>query len=62
MRPLVARYEPAAILTSVDLPAPFGPITAVMTPARIVSETSSIAVLAPNRLVTWSNTSIVTLR
>ncbi len=35
------------MLTRVDLPAPFGPITAVMMPGLTSKETSSIAFSAP---------------
>ena len=38
--------------SSVDLPAPFGPIRQVSDPAAIASETSSTALTAPNDLVT----------
>ena len=43
-------------LKSVVLPAPFAPITARRSPAATDSETSSIAVSAPNRRVTPSRT------
>ena len=33
----------------VDLPAPFGPMTAWMVPGATVNETSESAVMAPNR-------------
>ena len=47
------------MLTRVDFPAPFGPMTAVIRPGSTSKDTSSIDVTAPNRLVTWSNRSII---
>ena len=58
MRPELTRYDPAAMLTRVDLPAPFGPMMDVTCPGAIASETSSMATSAPKRLLTRSKTSI----
>src|SRR5206468_9511233 len=41
---------------SVDLPAPFSPIKAWISPARSSSEISSFASTPGNRFVTWSMT------
>src|ERR1700733_9059332 len=41
--------SPLRILTMVDLPAPFSPISARTSPASIAKETSSRAVVAPYR-------------
>src|SRR6478736_5749950 len=41
-------------LKTVVLPAPFGPISAVISPRRTSNETSSTAVRPPKRMVKWS--------
>src|SRR5690348_15369123 len=48
--------NPAMMPKSVVLPAPFGPIKAVISPSRATSDASSTAVRPPNRLVTpWTS-------
>ena len=44
--PRVGRMTPATTLSSVDLPAPFSPITPSDSPARIANDTPSTAVKA----------------
>ena len=50
MEPLSCRTSPATCLMTVDLPAPFGPISAWISPGRKSSVTSSLATTAPKRL------------
>jgi hypothetical protein len=52
MRPLSGRLTPAAIFASVDLPAPFAPISATTSPRPIARSTSSSACVAPNHFDT----------
>ena len=46
------RWKPEMHPSSVDFPAPFGPIRQVREPAAMSSETSSTALTAPNAFVT----------
>src|SRR5262245_39730022 len=55
-RPAVGGKSPVAALNSVVLPAPLAPISARRSPAPTESETSSIALSAPNVRVTPSST------
>src|SRR5262245_8526816 len=55
-RPAVGGKSPVTALKSVVLPAPFAPISARRSPAATESETSSIALSAPNVRVTPSST------
>src|ERR1700680_3241867 len=57
MRPLVGRWKPLMIENSVVLPAPFGPINAVIRPFAADSVARSTASKPPNRLVTVSTSS-----
>src|SRR5580693_4244366 len=57
MRPLPGIRNPLIIANKVVLPAPFGPIRAVMRPAWILSETLSTASNPPKRLLTPSTRS-----
>ena len=50
--PLSGTILPATILNSVDLPAPFGPISPVTDPRRTESEQLLTAVSPPKRLLT----------
>ena len=50
--PLSGTSSPAMIRSSVDLPEPDGPSSAVSDPSGISSETSSSATKSPNVLVT----------
>src|ERR1700733_2567693 len=52
MRPLLGARNPLIIANKVVLPAPFGPIRAVMRPGCTVSETLSTARNPPKRLLT----------
>src|SRR5215469_13678675 len=49
--PASARYTPARILIRVDLPAPFSPSSAWISPSRTSKSTLSRALLAPNALI-----------
>src|SRR3954462_4114288 len=51
IEPEVTTRSPESRLISVDLPAPFGPITAWISPVRTSSETSATACSPPNRFV-----------
>src|SRR5215510_5850098 len=57
MRPALGGWKPLMMENSVVLPAPFGPIRAVMWPASMASETSSTASSPPKRLPTRSSRS-----
>src|SRR5271170_5245321 len=57
MRPLLGARNPLIIANKVVLPAPFGPIRAVMRPAWTLSETLSTASNPPKRLLTPSTRS-----
>src|SRR5262252_308653 len=59
--PLVGSNSPVRILMKVDLPAPFGPVTAYRRPAIKVVVTSSNKTRPPKRIVTFS-TEIITLQ
>src|SRR5262245_37286366 len=48
MRPAVGRSTPVRQLKNVDLPAPFGPMTARISPRRTSTETSRSAASPPN--------------
>ena len=50
MEPLSCLISPATCLMTVDLPAPFGPISAWISPGKRSSVTSSLATTAPKRL------------
>src|SRR5580704_9834580 len=52
MRPLLGARNPLIMANKVVLPAPFGPIRAVMRPASTSSETLSTASNPPKRLLT----------
>src|SRR6185436_6266918 len=52
-RPLEGGRSPASMLMSVDLPAPFGPITACSSPMRASSETSLTAAKPPKWRVSF---------
>src|SRR6516225_2620872 len=63
MCPSVGRRNPEMIENSVVLPAPFGPISAVMRPASAVNDAPLTARRPPKRidtLSTWSNASAMT--
>ena len=47
MTPPVALTEPATALRRVDLPAPFGPMTPTISPARTSRETPRSAAMLP---------------
>ena len=49
----VGANVPATMLNSVDLPAPFGPISPVIEPFSTFSEQSSTASKLPKRLLTF---------
>src|ERR1700675_1964342 len=51
MVPASGRNSPASAATSVVLPAPFGPITAWISPGSTASPTSLAAIRPPKRLV-----------
>src|SRR5262245_24849504 len=51
IRPAVGRSTPVRQLNSVDFPAPFGPMTARISPGATASETWLSAVRPPNRTV-----------
>ena len=51
LRPTVGRRNDEISLNSVDLPAPFGPITDRISPSRTEKETSLTATSPPKRLV-----------
>src|SRR3984893_11391553 len=55
MTPAVGRWKPVMIENSVVLPAPFGPISAVMRPVSAVNETWSSARRPPKRFDTRSS-------
>ena len=56
--PSVGSYTPVIALNSVVLPAPFGPMTAVIEPRITSTETSLTAVRPPKRMVTrWTEIS-----
>src|ERR1700734_1949619 len=57
MRPLLGAKNPLIIANKVVLPAPFGPIRAVMRPDSTSSETLSTASNPPKRLLTPSTRS-----
>src|SRR5580698_575425 len=57
MRPLLGVRNPLIIANKVVLPAPFGPIRAVMRPDWTLSETLSTASNPPKRLLTPSTRS-----
>src|SRR3984893_3612048 len=57
MRPLLGIRNPLIIANKVVLPAPFGPMRAVMHPDRTLSETLSTASNPPKRLLTPSTRS-----
>src|SRR5262245_33650377 len=57
MRPWVGHWKPATIANSVVLPAPLGPIRAVMRPLSTASEAWSSARSPPNCLETFSTAS-----
>src|ERR1700722_924454 len=57
MRPLLGVRNPLIIANKVVLPAPFGPIKAVMRPDWTLSETLSTASNPPKRLLTPSTRS-----
>src|SRR5580704_8839961 len=57
MRPPLGAKNPLIIANKVVLPAPFGPIRAVMRPASTSSETLSTASNPPKRLLTPSTRS-----
>src|SRR5882724_650757 len=50
-RPASARWKPVTRSKSVDLPAPFGPITPTSSPGATANETSRLAITPPKRLV-----------
>src|SRR5690606_34673587 len=54
--PVLGRSNPVSRLNSVVLPAPLGPISAVMTPSWTSRWSTSTAVMPPNLRVTWSAT------
>src|SRR5580704_15923319 len=54
---MLGRRKPLMIANSVDLPAPFGPISAVMRPASAVNDALSTASKPPKRMETWSTRS-----
>src|ERR1700742_680369 len=53
--PALGFTPPVIRLNSVDLPAPFGPITARTSPASTRIVTRSTATIPPKRRVNWSN-------
>src|SRR5438034_5746944 len=53
-RPVSGRCSPSSTRISVDLPAPFSPISAVISPALKATDTSRSACTAPKRLLTPS--------
>src|ERR1700744_2784310 len=57
MRPLLGAKNPLIVANKVVLPAPFGPIRAVIRPASTSSETLSTASNPPKRLLTPSTRS-----
>src|ERR1700716_1410751 len=57
MRPWLGGPNPVTIENSVVLPAPFGPISAVMRPACAVNEARSTASKPPNRFDTCATRS-----
>src|ERR1700682_5168278 len=57
MRPSLAGREPLMIENSVVLPAPFGPISAVMRPASAANDARSTASRPPKRFDTCSTRS-----
>src|SRR4030081_2906515 len=57
MRPWLGGTNPVTIENSVVLPAPFGPISAVMRPATAVNDARSSARRPPNRFDTASTRS-----
>src|SRR4051812_49924352 len=62
IRPLSAVWVPATHFTSVDLPAPLSPTSAITSPARTSKSTSSSACTEPNVFVMlWSWRSGVSL-
>ena len=56
MRPESGRSKPPSIRSKVVLPQPDGPRREKNSPFLMENETSSTAVSAPKRFVTWSNT------
>src|SRR5690348_6202129 len=54
MRPALGARNPAIMANSVVLPAPFGPISAVMRPDSAASDARSTASRPPKRLETLS--------
>src|SRR5271165_6828685 len=57
MRPWLGGTKPAMMENSVVLPAPFGPISAVMRPVSATNDAWSTASSPPKRLQTWSTRS-----
>src|SRR5262245_31573885 len=57
--PLSGIKKPATRLSSVVLPQPDGPNSVMSSPRRTSSETSSSAVILPNRLVTASSSTAI---
>src|SRR5215510_1140306 len=51
--PASGRWTPSRMRMRVDFPAPFSPTSAWISPAVTLKLTSSSAVVAPKRLVTW---------
>src|SRR5258705_13259924 len=55
--PASGRSSPESCLMKVVLPAPFGPITACVSPARTSKSTWSVATSAPNVLLNFRTSS-----
>src|SRR6185436_9643862 len=55
--PASGRSSPESCLMNVVLPAPFGPITACVSPARTSKSTESVATSAPNVLPSFRTSS-----
>ena len=51
-RPAVGLCRPTSVLNSVDLPAPFGPMSPTISPLVTSNETASTACSPPKRLLT----------
>src|SRR5579875_935856 len=53
--PASGAISPASILSSVDLPLPFGPISPMRSPSFTVNDTSRNRIVAPNDFATdWA--------
>src|ERR1044072_9595779 len=62
MRPSLGAMKPVMIANSVVLPAPFGPISAVMRPACAVNDAALTASSPPKRRETFSTRSSSAMR